>query len=174
MGINQPLVAAVHVNSQETQEGDKIVLDGKDSGDPNGDSLTYLWEQTSGFLDGSDIINPTDSIAHFRVPDDLAKDTTFEFKLDVKDNFGGISTETVNIDATSNTTPIADAGRNIQAVRGELVTLDGSASHDLDPTGETLTMLVLSTLNWILDLNKDYTKSVLSEQYRMYHADRIL
>ena len=141
MGINQPPVAAVHVNSQEAKEGDEIVLDGKDSSDPNGDPLTYFWKQTSGFLDGFDIINPTDSVAHFKVPEDLTKDTTFEFELDVKDNFGGISTESVSIDATSNTAPIADAGGNLQAIRGEQVTLDGSASHDPDPTGKIISYL---------------------------------
>ena len=141
MGINQPPLAAVHVNSQEAKEGDEIVLDGKDSSDPNGDPLTYFWKQTSGFLDGFDIINPTDSVAHFKVPEDLTKDTTFEFELDVRDNFGGISTESVSIDATSNTAPIADAGGNLQAIRGEQVTLDGSASHDPDPTGKILSYL---------------------------------
>ena len=141
MGINQPPLAAVHVNSQEAKEGDEIVLDGKDSSDPNGDPLTYFWKQTSGFLDGFDIINPTDSVAHFKVPEDLTKDTTFEFELDVRDNFGGISTESVSIDATSNTAPIADAGGNLQAIRGEQVTLDGSASHDPDPTGKIMSYL---------------------------------
>ncbi|HKG31117.1 MAG TPA: PKD domain-containing protein, partial [Nitrososphaeraceae archaeon] len=141
MGINQPPVAAVHVNSQEAKEGDEIVLDGKDSSDPNGDPLTYFWKQTSGFLDGFDIINPTDSVAHFKVPKDLTKDTTFEFELDVRDNFGGISTESVSIDATSNTAPIADAGGNLQAIRGEQVTLDGSASHDPDLTGKIISYL---------------------------------
>ena len=141
MGINQPPLAAVHVNSQEAKEGDEIVLDGKDSSDPNGDPLTYFWKLTSGFLDGFDIINPTDSVAHFKVPEDLTKDTTFEFELDVRDNFGGISTESVSIDATSNTAPIADAGGNLQAIRGEQVTLDGSASHDPDPTGKIISYL---------------------------------
>src|SRR5918993_1562635 len=141
MGINQPPLAAVHINSQEAKEGDEIVLDGKDSSDPNGDPLTYFWKQTSGFLDGFDIINPTDSVAHFKVPEDLTKDTTFEFELDVRDNFGGISTESVSIDATSNTAPIADAGGNLQAIRGEQVTLDGSASHDPDPTGKIISYL---------------------------------
>ena len=141
MGINQPPLAAVHVNSQEAKEGDEIVLDGKDSSDPNGDPITYFWKQTSGFLHGFDIINPTDSVAHFKVPEDLTKDTTFEFELDVRDNFGGISTESVSIDATSNTAPIADAGGNLQAIRGKQVTLDGSASHDPDPTGKIISYL---------------------------------
>jgi hypothetical protein len=140
-GINQPPVAVVHVDNREVKEGDEIVLDGKESSDPNGDALTYSWKQTRGFLDGVDIIDPTESIAHFKVPDDLVKDTTFEFKLAVKDNYGGVSTKTITIDALSNSAPIADAGGNIHAVRGEQVTLDGSGSHDTDPAGEIVSYL---------------------------------
>jgi hypothetical protein len=140
-GINQPPVAVVHVDNQEVKEGDEIVLDGKESSDPNGDALTYSWKQTRGFLDGVEIIDPTEPIAHFKVPDDLLKDTTFEFKLAVKDNYGGVSTKTISIDALSNSAPIADAGGNIHAVRGEQVTLDGSGSHDPDPAGEIVSYL---------------------------------
>ena len=135
-GINQPPVAALHVDNQQVKEGDEIVLDGKDSSDPNGDPLTYIWKQTSGFQEGFDIINPTEPIAHFKVPDDLVRDTTFEFELAVMDNYGGVNAKTISIDAISNSTPIADAGGNIQAVRGERITLDGSGSHDPDPAGE--------------------------------------
>ena len=135
-GINQPPVAAPHVDNQEVKEGDEIVLDGKESSDPNGDSLTYSWKQTRGFLDGVDITDQTESIAHFKVPDDLVKDTTFEFELAVMDNYGGVNAKTISIDAISNSTPIADAGGIIQAVRGEQIILDGSGSHDPDPAGE--------------------------------------
>ena len=136
LGVNQPPVPAVHVDSQQVKEGDEIVLDGKDSSDPNGDPITYLWKQISGFQEGFDIMNPTESIAHFKVPDDLVRDTTFEFELAVKDNYDGVGTKTISIDAPSNSPPIADAGGNIQAVRGEQVILDGSGSHDPDPAGE--------------------------------------
>jgi hypothetical protein len=141
LGVNQPPEAAVHVDNQQVKEGDEIVLDGKDSSDPNGDPLTYLWKQTSGFQDRFDIINPTESIAHFKVPDDLVRDTTFEFELAVMDNYDGVGTKTISIDAISNSAPIADAGGNIQSVRGEQITLDGSRSHDPDPAGEIVSYL---------------------------------
>jgi PKD domain len=142
VGVNQPPEVAIHVDdSQEVKEGDEIVLDGRDSSDPNGDSLTYSWKQTSGFLDGSDVKDPTESVAHFKVPDDLTRDTTFEFELAATDNYGAIGTKTISIDVASNSAPIADAGGNIQAIRGEQVTLDGSESHDPDPTGEIISYL---------------------------------
>ena len=141
VGVNQPPVVEIHVENQEVKEGEEIVLDGKDSSDPNNDPLTYLWKQTSGFIDGIDILNPAKSVANFKVPDDLTKDTTFEFELTVADSYGGRGTGTVSIAAASNTAPIADAGGNIQTVRGEQVTLDGSESHDPDPTGEIISYL---------------------------------
>jgi hypothetical protein len=142
VGVNQPPAVAIHVDdSQVVKEGDEIVLNGRDSSDPNGDSLTYSWKQTSGFLDGFDVKDSTESVAHFKVPDDLTKDTTFEFELAATDNYGAIGTKTISIDVASNSAPIADAGENIQAVRGEQVTLDGSESHDPDPTGEIISYL---------------------------------
>jgi PKD domain len=141
VGVNQPPIVEIHVDNQEVKEGEEIVLDGKDSSDPNGDSLTYLWKQTGGFLDGSDILNPTEPVAHFKVPDDLIKDTTFDFELVVTDNYGSIGTKTISITAASNSAPVADAGRNIQAIRGEQVALDGSDSHDPDPTGQIISYL---------------------------------
>ena len=142
VGANQPPAVAIHVDdSQVVKEGDEIVLNGRDSSDPNGDSLTYSWKQTSGFLDGFDVKDSTESVAHFKVPDDLTKDTTFEFELAATDNYGAVGTKTISIDVASNSAPIADAGENIQAIRGEQVTLDGSESHDPDPTGEIISYL---------------------------------
>jgi hypothetical protein len=141
VGVNQPPIVEIHVDNQEVKEGEEILLDGKDSSDPNGDSLTYLWKQTGGFLDGFDILNPTEPVAHFKVPDDLIKDTTFDFELVVTDNYGSIGTKTISITAASNSAPVADAGGNIQAIRGEQVALDGANSHDPDPTGQIISYL---------------------------------
>lgn len=141
VGVNQPPVVEIHVDNKEVKEGEEILLDGKDSSDPNGDSITYLWKQTGGFLDGFDILNPTEPVARFKVPDDLTQDTTLDFELVVTDNYGSIGAKTVSITAASNSAPVADAGGNIQAIRGEQVTLDASASHDPDPTGQIISYL---------------------------------
>jgi hypothetical protein len=99
--------------------------------------VTYLWKQTTGFLDNSiEIVNSTDAVAQFKVPEDLIKDTTFTFKLTVKDSYAETSTDTISIDAISNSKPVVDVGGDIKAERGEEVTLDGTGSYDPDPTGE--------------------------------------
>ncbi|HEY9387518.1 MAG TPA: hypothetical protein VIP70_10795 [Nitrososphaeraceae archaeon] len=137
IGMNQPPTAVAHTDKQEVKEGEEVILTGEDSSDPNGDSLTYLWKQTNSFVDNSvDIVNPTDAVGQFKVPDDLIKDTTFTFKLTVKDSYGKTSTDTISIDAIGNSKPVADAGRDIKAERGEEIILDGRGSYDPDPTGK--------------------------------------
>jgi REJ domain len=142
IGMNQPPTAVAHTDKQEVNEGEEVILTGEDSSDPNGDPLTYLWKQTNGFVDNSvDIVNPTDAVAQFKVPDDLIKDTTFTFKLTVKDSYGKTSTDTISIDAIGNSKPVADAGRDIKAERGEEIILDGRGSYDPDPTGNIISRI---------------------------------
>jgi hypothetical protein len=142
IGINQPPTAVAQTDKQEVKEGEEVILTGDDSSDPNGDSLTYLWKQTTGFLDNSvEIVNPSDAVAQFKVPDDLIKDTTFTFELAVKDSYGETSIDTISIDAIGNSKPVADAGGDIKAERGEEVILDGTGSYDPDPTGEIISYI---------------------------------
>ncbi|HEU4824212.1 MAG TPA: PKD domain-containing protein [Nitrososphaeraceae archaeon] len=138
IGINRPPVAVAHAENKEVKEGEEVTLDGDTSSDPNGDPLTYFWKQTGGFVNGMDIINPDDAVAQFKVPDDLIEDTTFSFELTVEDGYGETSTDIINVDAIANTKPVANAGSDIQAIRGEEVILDGTNSHDPDPTGKII------------------------------------
>ena len=138
IGINQPPLAVAHTEKKEVKEGEEITLDGEKSSDPNGDPLTYFWKQTGGFVNGIDIINPDDTIAQFKIPNDLIEDTTFSFELTVEDGYGKTSTDIINIDAIANTKPVSNAGKDIQAIRGEEVILDGTDSYDPDPTGEII------------------------------------
>jgi hypothetical protein len=138
IGINQPPVAVAHAEKKEVKEGEEVTLDGNTSSDPNGDPLTYFWKQTGGFVNDMDIINPNDAVAQVKVPDDLIEDTTFSFELTVEDGYGKTSTDIVNVNAIANTKPVSNAGSDIQAIRGEEVILDGTNSHDPDPTGKIL------------------------------------
>ena len=143
IGINQPPIAVAQMDNEEKEvnEGEEVILNGEDSNDPNGDSLTYAWKQTSDFPDDIDIINPNEAVSIFKVPDDLSKDTTFTFELTVRDSYGDTSTDTISIDAIGNSKPVADAGEDIEAVRGKQVVLDGTDSYDPDPTGKIISYI---------------------------------
>ena len=143
IGINQPPIAVAQMDNEEEEvnEGEEVILSGDDSNDPNGDSLTYAWKQTNDHLYDIDIINPNEEVSIFKVPDDLSKDTTFTFELTVRDSYGDTSTDTISIDAIGNSKPVADAGEDIEAVRGEQVVLDGTDSYDPDPTGKIISYI---------------------------------
>jgi PKD domain len=159
IGINQPPLAVAHTEKKEVKEGEEITLDGEKSSDPNGDLLTYFWKHTGGFVNGIDIINPDDAIAQFKMPDDLIEDTTFSFELTVEDGYGKTSTDIINIDAIANTKPVSNAGKDIQAKRGEEVILDGTDSYDPDPTGKVISYF------WAANSNGDNEDGGRSSRY---------
>ncbi len=114
--------------------GDRVVLDGGDSYDPDPeDTLTYRWEQiTSADLSLTD----ADSLqAEFTVPSEVAAaDNPLVFELTVTDN-GGLSHSDrvdVAVSADANQPPVADAGLSGTVRGGERVDLDGSGSADPD------------------------------------------
>ena len=93
-GINNPPTA----DAGETQvviPGDTVTLDGTGSSDQDeGDSLTYLWEQTGGptvTLNGSDTDMP-----RFTAPD-VDENADMEFTLTVTDTSTSTATDTVTI-----------------------------------------------------------------------------
>ena len=136
VGINEPPIAEARTDWEETREGEAVILDGKQSSDPNGDPLTFLWKQTGG--ERVTILDADKSIMNFNVPDSLREDTTLEFVLTVIDKYGKIDTDTISIEAIANSEPEADAGSSKKAATGEQVTLDGTDSLDPDPTGQII------------------------------------
>jgi hypothetical protein len=138
IGINQPPIAEAKVEKEEVREGEEVILNGEDSNDPSGDTLTYLWEQTGDSIEKVHIFDANEAVANFKVPDKLEEDTTFEITLFVTDKYGETVTKTVSLEAIANSEPEADTGRDKEAVIGEQVTLDGSGSHDPDPDGKII------------------------------------
>ena len=132
---NEPPVASAGSN-QTVNEGATVTLDGSGTSDPDaGDTLTYLWEQTSGTtvtLNDTSAISPT-----FTAPvRQTADDGELAFSLTVTDSENETSTATVTISVT-NLPPVADAGEAQTVDEGEEVTLDGSGSSGLPGDGRT-------------------------------------
>jgi hypothetical protein len=80
--LDQPPVADAR-GIDSVNEGDLVQLDGTNSFDPDGDSLTYSWKQSDGpavSLSGPNSAKPT-----FTAPYDLDEDENLVFELKVSD-----------------------------------------------------------------------------------------
>jgi hypothetical protein len=105
-----------------------VILDGSDSFDPNGDTLTYAWQQTAGptvTLSGPNAVAPT------FVPLEFG---TYVFEIVVNDGLMDSSPDTVGIVIGNNHAPVADAGLSRYAGH-KSIALNGTGSFDPDGYG---------------------------------------
>ena len=93
--------------------------------DPDGNNISYLWQQTSGA--SVDIVDGNESEATFTAP---TVDTPVElgFALTVFDNLGASSTSSATVTVSDNLAPQVDAGADQSISSGATVNLLGSAS----------------------------------------------
>ena len=117
---------------RQVNEGTRVVLDGSDSEDVDGDPITFQWRQTGGetvMLENPDTATP--AFAGL-----ITGDYTFE--LTVSDGtFEGVDTVTITVvDAGINQSPLARAGEDFECNVSDTVVLDGTAS--MDPDGDEL------------------------------------
>lgn len=107
---------------------DTVVLDGSGSSDRDGDRLTYSWRILSQPSESAAVlVNATSVRPSFEVD----WPGTYEIELIVNDGEFDSAPDRAQI-STLNSPPVADPGSDRTAFVGDTVTLDGSASHDVD------------------------------------------
>jgi K319L-like, PKD domain len=117
-------------------EGATAFLDGQNSYDPEGDTLTYAWIQLDGPSVGLVPETPDNKQMSFVAPDVGPNGGVLHFKLTVTDSHGASNSATVEVDVTYvNHPPTAEAGDEQTADEGATVSLSGSGT---DPDNNPL------------------------------------
>ena len=123
-------------SDQTVDEGVDVSLDGSASSDPNGDPLSYEWEQVGGPT--VVLSDPTTAQPAFVAPSVPTGGATLTFRLTVSDGVHVSEPDTVDITIKNvNQAPVADAGGDQTVQEGTQVTLRGGDSFD--PDGDALT-----------------------------------
>jgi len=138
---NQPPIANAGPN-QNVITGELVTLDGTNSYDPEGATITFLWSfievpEGSYIIDNS--LSDVTSAKPTFTPD---VDGIYRLRLIVNDGVFDSAPDEVEITATTpNVPPNADAGPDQNVFTGETICLDGSGSNDPDNGPEPLSYL---------------------------------
>ena len=125
--INRPPVANAGTDASGVV-GARVLFDGRLSTDPDGDRITYSWSVRSAPTHSRRALtNPTAA----RPSLVLDRPGTYVLELVVADGRTTSVADQVVV-TTTNTRPVANAGRDQAVVLGARVTLDGGRSYDVD------------------------------------------
>jgi hypothetical protein len=131
--------------------GSQVELDGSASTDADGDPLTYRWSLTPP-VDSHATLSVMGARASFVID----RPGTYLAQLIVNDGAADSAADTAVV-STVNSAPVANAGPDRTVDPGEEVSLDGSASHDVDgdPIGFnwSLTSVPLGSVTALTDPN---------------------
>lgn len=133
--------------------GSTVTLDASGSSDVDGDPLTYEWSFLSRPPGSAAVLQNATSVTSTFVVDSPG---SYVVELVVNDGIVDSDPATVTI-STENSPPVARAGPNQTARVGDVVTLDGSASNDID--GDPL------TYRWSFITKPDASSAVLDDSF---------
>ena len=168
---NNPPVAEAGAD-QSALVGATVTLDGSASSDVDGDGLTYAWSLTGLSLGSTATLSDAAAVKPTFVVD---LSGTYVVQLIVSDGMVDSAPDSVSI-RTDNSAPVADAGADQSALVGATVSLDGSASGDVDgdglsyawsltsvPAGSTATLSNATTFNpaFLVDLPGTYVAQLI-------------
>ena len=130
--LNTAPVADAGADQSIVVLGSTVQLDGSNSYDPEGDSLTYQWTFTEKPAGSAAVLSDAASPAPTFVADIYG---TYRLSLVVSDAWVASAPDTVEV-SFANLKPVANAGPSQSVPVGTLVALDGTASSD--PNGDPL------------------------------------
>lgn len=120
-----PVIITQHAD--EVSAGQYLSLDASESMDPDGDSLSFLWQQTTGPT--IDIAWPTSPTIGFHAPY-VSQNTALTFQLTVTDAVGSASQRDVIVNVLANQAPVIDADIPATLTSGQSVYMNAWGSYD--------------------------------------------
>ena len=119
---DEEVPVAMITGPSDGSPGEILILDGRESEDPDGGDLTYRWSQSEG--PEAELDDPTASFIPVVVPD-VADGTVLEFLLVVSDDFAN-SAPALHVINVLNPTLEPDAGSELGVDSGIDPTTDGN------------------------------------------------